>query len=147
MSKLVAPKRKIGKYAKRFTGPSLTRQAEKDATDVNLIMKKYEKTGQLPEMIKQEPKFGDFSQMQDYHTSVNLVMKAEEQFRNLDAHVRKRFQNNPAEFLEFCEDPANAKEMIDLGLATAPPIDKTPDKTEHPKTDPDPAPAPTPPAE
>ncbi|QXP08056.1 MAG: internal scaffolding protein [Arizlama microvirus] len=48
---------------------------------------------------------------------MNIVALANEQFANLSAHVRKRFQNDPQEFLQFTSDPENLPEMVKLGLA------------------------------
>ena len=48
-------------------------------------------------------------------------MLAQEQFAALDAAVRSRFDNDPAKFLEFTADPANADEMVKMGLAVAKP--------------------------
>ena len=39
-------------------------------------------------------------------------------FDGLDAFVRARFQNDPAQFLEFVSDPKNAQEMTSLGIVT-----------------------------
>lgn len=95
---------------------SLTKQADKESADINNIMKRYEKTGQLPEMIKTNPHWGDYSDAPTFQEAFEIVQKAEDQFAALDAQVRKRFGNNPAAFLEFASDPKNAKEMVDLGL-------------------------------
>ena len=97
-------------------GKGLTKQTDKDSADINVILRKYEKTGSLPDMILREPKYGDFSDVLSYQDALNLVMHAEEQFAALDAQVRKRFDNEPAEFLAFCNDPKNRDEMRKLGL-------------------------------
>jgi len=95
-----------------------TKQSMKDECDINLIMKKFEKTGILPDMIKENPQYGDFSEPIEYRESLEIVRHAKEQFENLSAKVRARFDNNPEAFLEFATNPENAKEMVDLGLAT-----------------------------
>lgn len=96
---------------------SRTKQADKKSCDINFILDRYAKTGQLPEMIKRNPRYGDFSAVPDFQESCDVVQKATEQFEALDAKVRKRFHNNPAEMLEFAADPANAEEMVRLGMA------------------------------
>lgn len=111
------------RYSKRnhkgikFTKPSLTRQADAKDCDINNIMKKFEQTGQLPDMIKENPQFGDFSNYEDYQSSMNLVLHAEQQFAALPSSVRKKFDNDPKQFLSFANDPNNMSEMVDLGLA------------------------------
>lgn len=96
----------------------MTKQSFKDECDINNIMKKYKNTGMLPEMIKTQPQYGDFSEVSDYMESMNIVLKAQEQFQNLSADVRNRFQNDPALFLDFANDPKNGEEMVKMGLAT-----------------------------
>lgn len=103
-----------------------------DDTDINNIMKRYESTGALPQMIRAQPRYGDFSDPIDYQESLNIVRFAQEQFEALPARVRERFGNDPQKFLEFTGDPENREEMVKLGLATkreeAPPTG-TPAKT------------------
>lgn len=97
--------------------PTLTKQADAEAADINNIMARFERTGSLPDMIRSEPQYGDFSDVGSYQEALNIVQFAGEQFRALDAKIRARFENDPAKFLEFCNNPQNAQEMIDLGLA------------------------------
>jgi phage internal scaffolding protein len=97
-------------------GPRV-KQAFKEETDINRIMKKYETTGVLPDMIKSNPQYGDFSNVTDYQQAMNTVILAREQFDGLSAKIRKRFNNSPEAFLAFVEDPENHQEMVELGLA------------------------------
>lgn len=111
--------------------PSRTKQADKEGCDIHVILRKIEQGSILPDLIKANPRYGDFSQVKDFQTSMEIVMRAEEQFAALPAKVRDRFENDPARMLEFCADPANREEMVKLGLAL-------PVKPQ----DPDPAPQP-----
>lgn len=104
---------------KAFPDASRTKQADKDSCDINQIMKRFEKTGVLPEMIKGNPQYGDFSSGLSYQESLNIVMHAQEQFNALSARVRERFGNDPKVFLDFATDPVNGPEMVKLGLAVA----------------------------
>lgn len=96
--------------------PSLTKQADKEAADINNILKRYEKTGSLPDMIARDPQWGDFADVPSFQEAFEIVAKAEEQFAALDAPIRKRFANDPAEFLAFVNDPRNEAEMRELGI-------------------------------
>lgn len=102
---------------------SKTKQQFKAECDMNNILAKTLKTGQLPDLIKKNPQYGDFSKSLDFQDSMNLVAHANEQFAALPAKVRARFGNDPASFLEFAEDAQNGAEMIKMGLATATPIE------------------------
>lgn len=96
-----------------------TVQSFKDDCDINKIMEKYATTGALPDLIKQNPQYGDFASAPDYQTALNLVNHAHEQFENLEAHIRERFNNDPSKFLAFCADPNSFDEMVKMGLAIA----------------------------
>ena len=100
--------------------PSMTQQSAKDECDINNILKRYEKTGILPDLIREDGAYGDFSEVPEYQEALNIVEKAQFQFNSLDGHLRKRFDNEPAKFLEFCQNPANLEEMYTLGLAIRP---------------------------
>lgn len=102
----------------KFLKSSKTIQSAKDECDINVILKKYAKTGVLPDMIKSNPQYGDFSNLESYQSSMEIVLKAQEQFQSLSAKIRQRFNNDAGEFLEFATNPSNATEMIKLGLAT-----------------------------
>lgn len=95
---------------------NITDQSGKDDADINTILKRFETTGELPSMIKSEPQYGDFSDMGSFHEAQEIVARAKEQFDALPARVRDRFANDPARFLEFCENADNLEEMGKLGL-------------------------------
>lgn len=101
-----------------FPEETMTKQAFKDECDINNILRRFEKTGQLPDLIKQNPQYGDFSNVPEYQQALNTVQHAQEQFAALSSKIRERFANDPAKFLQFATDPANAPEMVRMGLAT-----------------------------
>ena len=94
----------------------VTKQADAKDCDINLLFKRFEKTGQLPDMIVREPRYGDFSNVPDYQEAINIVRLAEEQFSALDASIRNRFENDPAKFLGFVTDQKNIDEVEKMGL-------------------------------
>lgn len=97
-------------------GPSKTKQEFRDECNINKIMERYHKNGILPDMIKENPIYGDFSEAKSYQESLDIVLKAEEQFRSLSADIRDRFNQDPAKFLEFTNDEKNKEEMAKMGL-------------------------------
>lgn len=102
-----------------FDEPTQTRQAFKDECDINNILKRYEKTGTLPDLIKQNPQYGDFSTAGTFQESLEIVRHSERQFSALPSAVRERFGNDPAKFLEFATNKQNNEELVKMGLATA----------------------------
>ena len=98
----------------------LTIQSEAANCDINNIVERFEKTGVLPSMTS-TPIYGDFTSPFDFQTAQQLLINAEQAFMSLPAKVRLEFENNPAKFLDFVDDPANADKLVSMGLREAPP--------------------------
>lgn len=96
--------------------PSKTIQSGKDDADINVIVRRFNVTGQLPPPGR-IPQYGDYTGVTDFHTAMNVVRQAEEAFLSLPAVVRLRFGNDPQQFLEFCQDSKNNDELRKMGLA------------------------------
>lgn len=94
---------------------SLTNQADMDSADVNKIMARFEKTGLLPGLDRQ-PIFADVSDVQDYHSSLSAVRRAEQYLALQPPSIRNRFQNDPAALIDFLKDDKNNEEAVKLGL-------------------------------
>ncbi len=103
----------------KYFGKSLTRQSEANACNINTIMAKYDKTGLLP-VHNRESFYADVSQMGDYQSALENVRMADDAFMELPAKVRAKFDNEVGLFLDFCSDPGNRDEMVEMGLVEAP---------------------------
>ena len=103
--------------------PSMTQQSDKDDADINIIVSRFAKSGQLP-AVQMEPLYADFTSAPDYRTAVELTNKANEAFYQIPARIRGQFDNNPQEFIAFALDPKNKDKMKEWGL-TAPEQPKT----------------------
>lgn len=113
----------VGRGVKFFCeGDSLTKQAMKDECDINKIMAKYERQGIITHVAKREAYFADVSEVPDFAMAISVVEKASEMFMSLPAKLRARFDNDPAKYVEFCANPANEKELVELGLKAAPEV-------------------------
>lgn len=99
--------------------PRLTQQNAKDECDINIIVAKAKQGADLSQQMR-TPMFGDFTNLPSYRESLLLVNKARDAFMALDAEVRKRFGNDPAQLLDFVADSKNRDEAIKLGLIEAP---------------------------
>jgi len=97
---------------------SRTQQHFKDECDINNILRQFNITGMLPEQAV-SPRYGDFSGIMDYHSALNQVIAAEDEFMSLPATLRARFENDPAQLIEFLDNPENKNEAIKLGLVKA----------------------------
>lgn len=107
------------KLPKKDFGRSRTRQSEANAADINQIMQKYVRTGIIP-VSDRQGFFADVSQMGDYRTAMDNVMKADKFFMQLPAEVRAKFDNDPAKFLDVCADESRRDELVELGLLEKP---------------------------
>jgi phage internal scaffolding protein len=97
-------------------GPSQTIQSMAEDADINVMMRRFGVTGQLPQGVR-VPTYGDFIDVGDYRSALHAVMEAQDNFMALDPKVRARFSNDPQEFLAFVEDPKNINELRAMGLA------------------------------
>lgn len=107
---------------------TLTQQQFKEETDINNIMEKFGMTGLLPQ-TSLNAQYGDFSGVNDYHSALNAIMAAEDQFDALPAKLRSYFDNDPAKLIDFMENPENRGEAEKLGLINPNPVVSTPVET------------------
>lgn len=125
------PKHKVysayGKRRKPYNlvcpDPSLAKQSERDICDINKILKKHAQTGIITHTNKFQGTYDDLPTGHDYHSALNKVLEAEESFNSLTSEIRSTFNNDPAKFLEFAQNPANGQQLIDMGLATHAQVD------------------------
>lgn len=103
----------------------MTQQQFADECDINKIVERFGLTGQLPENLRM-PVSGDFTGVTDFHSAMNIVRQAEEEFMRVPAKVRERFGNDPGALMAFLDDPGNRDEAVKLGLVN-PPVEKTRD--------------------
>jgi phage internal scaffolding protein len=94
---------------------TLAQQHFRDECDINNILRQFNITGLLPE-APLSPRYGDFTGIGDYHTALNQVIAAEDEFMSLPATIRARFENDPAQLIEFLDKSENKDEAIKLGL-------------------------------
>lgn len=97
--------------------PGQVQQHLADETDINNIMRKYQKTGELRHVTSMAGEYGDFSNAPDYKTAMEQIIAADNLFMELPAAVRDRFGNDPANFIEFATDEKNIEELRKMGLA------------------------------
>lgn len=99
--------------------PSLTEQNHKDSCEINRIMAKYQKTGIIDHRNEHRGDYG-YATSQTFSEALDIVIKGKEMFEELPSSLRKKFNGDPKEFLEFVQNPKNVDEMVELGLARTP---------------------------
>lgn len=103
----------VGTVNKEVT---MTQQQYAEECDVNHIMKKYITTGEIHHVNRKQGVYADMADIQDYQGMLNTVLAANEAFDALPADVRNKFRNDPANLIEFVQDPENYDEGVKLGL-------------------------------
>ncbi len=96
---------------------SLTKQSFTDECDINSIMRRFQKTGALDHVKNHQQNYG-FATSEDFTSSMQLVATAQSMFNELPSTIRKEFNNEPGQFLDFVQNPENAQKLEEMGLAT-----------------------------
>lgn len=100
----------------RCTSPDLTQQQFTEECDINQILKKFIQTGILDNIGPGV--YADLGDANEYRESLHIIKEASEMFASLPAHIRDRFQNDPAQYLDFVHDEKNLAEGQELGIFT-----------------------------
>ena len=76
----------IRKYGDRtavtisFPAQGRTKQSFQEECDVNFILSKWRKTGHLSHLNPENPRYEDYSSVEDYQSAQHLLMAAEDAF-------------------------------------------------------------------
>lgn len=99
------------------TEPSKTKQSMLRDSDINVIVERFKKTGQLgvPGTGNRRPIFGEIPSA-SYHAMLNKICDVDLAFSALSPKLRARFRNSPLQLLRFLENPDNAQEAVKIGL-------------------------------
>lgn len=103
-------------HSLKCSDPSLAQQQWKDEVDINMMLAKFKIGQTLPTSLR-VPTYGDFTGVSDFRSAMDSVRVAKESFADLPLSLRKRFDNDPQQFLEFCSKEENLDELRKMGLA------------------------------
>lgn len=98
--------------------PGLTEQAHGKEADIHVIMRKAARTGMVEHINNRPAQYSDLASRPDFHQAMNIVAEAQSTFETIPAEIRARFRNDPAEFLDYINDPTNREDMQELGFTT-----------------------------
>ncbi len=104
---------------------SKTLQQFKNEADINFLIARYSKTGFFYDPLARggkprPPQFGDFSNFGDFAEQQNRILSIYDSFAALPSSVREKFGHNPATFVEFCGDPKNFNDCVEMGIFPKP---------------------------
>lgn len=94
---------------------SLTVQSDADDADINVIVKRFGLTGELPTNLR-VPLNVEFAETIDFKSAMNAIREAELAFMEMPADVRERFNHDAGRFVDFASNPDNKDEARKLGL-------------------------------
>lgn len=120
---------------------SKTKTDQAASTDVNNIIRKYDRTGLITHLREAEGVYADVSEIGSYQDAVNVVQAAEESFLALPPGLRTRFDNDPAQFVDWASSASQDERNALYGELTG--LDRFNDakSSEAPQTPPDGPPA------
>lgn len=118
------------KNARKIDGPTMTKQSFRDECDINVLVKRFAKTGVISQRTA-IPLRGDFTDALDFRGMQDALNAARESFMSLSSDVRERFGHNPEKFVRWTLDKENLPELRKLGLAKPEPeVPKKPEPME-----------------
>ena len=97
-------------------GKSRTKQSMRDQVNANFIVRRWEQSGVVEHLNKGIPAYGDFTNVDDYRSSLEKIRGAQSDFAELPAAVRDRCANDPTVFLAWIQNPEMAAELRESGL-------------------------------
>lgn len=99
----------------------LTQQHFKQESDVNFIVGRYLKTGEMDWINERPPHYGDVSDIPvDLLGAYEAVERAELAFGDLPSEIRKSLDNDPSRLSEWLLDEKNRDLAIKHGLIVSP---------------------------
>ena len=96
---------------------SLTIQSHSEDADINVLMKRFGVTGQLPQGVR-VPEYGDFTGISDYRTALHQIREADDNFNKLPPDFRAKYSNDPHLFMEAVASGEALDGLKALGVAT-----------------------------
>lgn len=103
------PRARVGLDVSAETTGTNVKQSFRDEVDVNQIIVRFRTTGVLPQGTVQ-PLYLDVAEFPSYQEALERVRAGTEYFMSLPAEQREDFRNDPALFMDWVTNPANAEE-------------------------------------
>lgn len=100
-------------------GEVLTKQAQRDETDINLILDRFQVTGLITHLAKRPPRFMDTLEVTDFQTSLETARRTTMWFDGLPSSIRKAFANDVEQLLAARDSEEGRAKLVELGLMEA----------------------------
>lgn len=99
-------------------GPSRTKQSEAMSSDINQIVNRHI-VHRIPIFADVRARYGDFSNIGDYHSSLERVRSSNEEFMKLPSAVRDACNNDVGVLLDKLSRVESREDLVKLGLVDA----------------------------
>ena len=106
-----------------------TKQSLIENADINKIIRKHGLTHVITAARDVEVLYGQVTS-RDLQEAMDMHNAAEEAFLKVPSDIRKKFGNDPGEFIDFATNPDNIDQMRQWGLAPSPPPPPEPMQVE-----------------
>jgi phage internal scaffolding protein len=83
----------------------------RDEQEINHIVSKAIKTGQLPVLMNRKP-IEKLPNVDSYQDALNIIANANQEFEKLDPMLRREFGNDPAKLLEALQNPEKNLDLL-----------------------------------
>lgn len=107
-------------------GDSMAKQSFKDDTDINKLLARGQVQAATSHLEAYGMQYGDFTGY-DFQENLIKLTQGRELFDKLPSEVRSEFDQSPAAFFDFVNDPANVDRLGELLPALAQPGSFFPD--------------------
>ena len=115
-------------------GESLTQQHFQEESEINNIIRSYDKNGVIDHIQRGNAIYGDFSNITDFSDALHQIKEAQNEFMNVPSEIREKFQNDAGQFFKFASDENNIDELRQMGLANPKPSAAMPAETAIPES-------------
>ncbi len=103
-------------------GESKTREAFADELDINMIVERYARGGQLP-LTAADARYGDVADVSDYKSALDFVYASKDKLSDLPDAARQKLLLDPEAYWMQLEAAEDRDALVDLGLLEAlPPV-------------------------
>ena len=98
-------------------GDSMTQQQFAEDSEINNIIRSYDRNGVIEHINRGNAIYADFSGITDFSDALEQIREAQDEFQNIPSEIREKFQNDAGQFFKFASNPDNIGELRELGLA------------------------------
>ncbi len=106
-------------------GESMTREAFADELDINKIVERYARGGQLPPTMA-DARYGDVADIGDYKSALDFVFASKAKLADLPEVARDQLLADPEAYWLRLEAAEDRDALVELGLVEALPVEPPP---------------------